>query len=207
MAITDISQLSPDLKAAATQTPNGTPPGQDALSAGPTVPSPTAPVGALPLTPNAASPGMSALQTPDRNASFADKIRQAADKLGIPPGPGGWAKSLVGAAQTVLSGADQGLQNAGQDFTNAEPAPNSGILGGFMAEQAAKAKRLQATKVAQTQEDKERGMIAYTNAQTMLQEQTLHRLKGEVAEKANNEAVQNGQAAFNMAVTKPAAFG
>ncbi len=39
-----------------------------------------------------------------RQGSFAQKLARAADKIGVPAGPGGWARSLVGAAQVALSG-------------------------------------------------------------------------------------------------------
>src|SRR5271170_2955341 len=37
--------------------------------------------------------------------SFASKLAQAATALGLPPGPGGWARSLVGGAVSALGDA------------------------------------------------------------------------------------------------------
>jgi hypothetical protein len=207
MALTDVSNLTPEMKAAAD------PQGQDTLSAGPTpAPSATAPPDMLPLSPNAAGPGLTALSAPPPDkGSFSEKIMQAAGKLGIAPGPSGWAKSLVGGAQSALSGPTGttagDIQNANESLQKSNPYGGAGVIGVLGAQQNARNARVQAAKVAQTAEDRERGQIAYTNAQTMLQEQTLHALKGKIADQANDEAIKNGLSSYNMAVTAPAAFG
>src|ERR1700719_2271818 len=101
MAITDIQQLHPELQAAAAPLTTSAPPqaqpdaptGQQDLSS---------PSEALPLaqpTPTSTTPlTPSGLALPDfKPGTFQAKLKSAADQLGIPPGPGGWAKSLVGA--------------------------------------------------------------------------------------------------------------
>ena len=40
-----------------------------------------------------------------RKPTFAELMAQSADQIGVPAGPGGWAKTLVGSAQQALAGA------------------------------------------------------------------------------------------------------
>lgn len=189
MAITGLSQLTPELAAAAsplavqpTAPDVGAQPGQNAL-AGPSA--------ALPLS--SASPAASPppLSTPDfAPGTFQAKLKAAADQLGIPPGPGGWAKSLVGAAQSALGGVQDALADASTAAKGA--LPGEGGLAAIGRIRAAETQRKQEAQKFQTQEDKDRASIAHENTQTLYQQALLHKLGDE----QNHEDIGNGQAAI-----------
>ncbi|SRR6266550_2301851 len=147
---------------------------------------------AMPTT-ETTTPGSRALgQAP---LSFAQKIAQAADTLKIPAGPGGWAKSLVGAAQHALSGIQDTLADASTAASQAQPG--EGALAAIGRIRSAQTQRQQAQQKAQTDEQKDRAMIAHENVQTLYQQRLLHQLD----DKANHEDIDNGKAAIQNFTT------
>jgi hypothetical protein len=200
----EISQLTPELQAAAA--------GIQSAAAASVAPRDA---GVPPSTPNAAPVvGQNTLAEPEQAlplasptasrttplsgpapGSFAAKIGAAADKLGIPHGIGGWAKSLVGAAQSALSGATEALGDAA---TAAEKSvPGEGGLAAVGRIRNAQVARQQQQQKVQTEEDKDRAMIAHENVQTLYQQQLLHKLGDE----ANHEDIANGKAAIDNFTT------
>lgn len=153
MSVTNLNEISenPELAGAT-----------DALSGPvPSLPIPSNPIGAandtglgdqtppvVAPTPGIGGPGTTAgaaqqaLSQPDqpKPGTFAAKLKAASDQLGIPPGPGGWAKSLVGAAQSALSSVG--------DLAEVKPGPNRGLLGGASQVIAAQAARKQQAQKA-----------------------------------------------------------
>jgi hypothetical protein len=78
----------------------GNVPGREALAA-------TVPGGIMTPPPPATPPARWQDRTAARKpGSFAQRLAKAADTIGVPATPGGWARSLVGAAQVALSGME-----------------------------------------------------------------------------------------------------
>ena len=69
----------------------------------PSAPPPPQAIGAPTVADATANAGAAAMSGPN-SGSFGEKMARAANQLGIPPGPSGWAKSLVGGAQSALAG-------------------------------------------------------------------------------------------------------
>lgn len=112
--------------------------------------------------------------------TFAEKLAQAADKLGIPtkpdgtPVPGGWARTLVGAAQHALSGVASGVQAVGASLGDAAAAgenlkPGQGGLAGAF-------KTLQARNQRLSEQDKNKAMMAESNARMIHEQALVHKL-------------------------------
>ena len=194
--LTDTSNLTPEMKDAAGPSlpiPNALPAqGQDALSGG--EPSLAQPDNnpAFPLSPNPANSGSAALSTPSPTpGSFADKIRVAADKLGIPPGPGGWAKSLVGAAQSALSGTSLGdIQAGNAELEKSNPYGGAGIIGALGAQQNARQARVQGEQKAQDEHTKAQADIAMLNVQKMYHTMALHKMSDEMVHQQIDDGKQ-----------------
>jgi hypothetical protein len=128
------------------------PAGQQAAPTAPEIaPNNSAGLGALLTQPQPARPAP---------GTFAAKLVSAADQLGIPNGPGGWAKSLVGSAVHALGNNSSNVQDAinsvGASLGDASHAtdnlkPGQGALSGVMNTLAARNQRLNAQKQQQLQ--------------------------------------------------------
>ena len=138
----------------------------------PSVPSLAIP--ATPVAPTLATPTAKTSVAPP--GSFASKMASAADKLGIPHGPGGWARSLVGAAQHALSGATEALGDAA---AARELRPGEGGLAAIGSIRNAQVARQQAQQKAMTEEQKNQAAIAFTNVQKQHSLKLMHQMDDE----------------------------
>lgn len=167
-------------------------------------PAPAAPV-AAPVP----APGQQALANPmdiPTPMSFSAKIGKAADELGIPTDkPGGWARSLVGAAQKALAG-----------LGDVSTKPGGGALAGVVetlqnrnaritemaAQQQARQDKLDQQKIENQRADKADKLAqqraddlhAYTTAETVSTQRTAAKLD----EEAMDKHVAAGKAASDM---------
>lgn len=228
MALMDVSNLTPEMKAAADPVlpiPNALPAqGQDALSgdqsSGLTQPDNNP---AFPLSPNTPGPGASALGGALQNAlakpsngvplTFNDKVHANTNAAAeaTPPelrnAPGQWARQLI-------SGAQQALGTGLQDFANAKvPEGNHGLMGGIAAVQAAKAQRVQGEQKAQDEHEKNQADIAMMNVQKMYHTMALHKMSDEMIHqqiddgKAQIQAKTDGRTKVGMKPDKTIAAG
>jgi hypothetical protein len=185
-------QLTPELQAA--QAPiqaagQAALPVPNALPSTPDLSSPAAPPPGA--TTGLAGPLQSALAKPSNGVplTFNDKLKQGVnDAAGATPAPvqatpGNWARQILAGAVHALGTAGPGLQNAAADIANAKVEPNSGIFGGLVAQQAAKANRQVEQQKAQTEQDKAKAEIAATNVQRMYHQTVLHQLSDEINQK------------------------
>jgi hypothetical protein len=154
---------------------------------------PMRPAGQEDLTPPdiQSNAGIGALltgQTPPQPApsSFGQKLAVAATQIGIPPGPMGWAKSLVGAAVTALhnnSGNIAGAVNAvGASIGDAaaagkDLAPGQGALAGVAKTLQARNQRQQEQQTQQFEQSEKKRVddanIAHAQVATLLAQQTM----------------------------------
>ena len=163
---------------------------------------------------NAAPDAVRSAPAPGSGTSFGEKIAKAASQIGIPtkpdgtPQPMGWARSLVGATQHVLSGL-------GDSAAIGTVPAGGGALTGISRTLAARNERMQAeqdrtAKTAQQQKENERqdklvnseveerkALTAHTNAQ-MIHEQALTH---QVGEEAIGKSIEAGKAAVNNLTT------
>jgi len=111
--------------------------------------------------------------------TFGQKLARAATEIGIPPGPMGWAKSLVSGAVTALHNG--GVQSAVNNITAGlgdaaavgTVAPGQGALAGVSRTLAARNERL-AQQHKQSEEDKTNEILrAHTAAQTLSLQQSM----------------------------------
>lgn len=133
----------------------------------PAVAAPAAPPASNPPPPEGS--GVNVLAATAPQGSFAQKLAVAADKLGIPrkangaPQPGGWARSLVGAAQSALAGINEsaiGTENANAPI----PAGASGLGVGLQRALQANQTRKQ---VIQDEKIKRQEAMAHEQIQMM----------------------------------------
>ena len=184
----EISQLTPDLQAAATPVttplptpvlpvPNALPPDQQGAPVNPAQAAPIAAAGTTPST--GPSPLLDKFHQGLNAAAAATPVSEQGK-------PGVWAKQILAGVAHMFGG----IQTGATDIANAKVDPNSGLFGGFVAEQAAKNARL-------TAEDRDRAMIAHENVATLYQQRLLHQLD----DKQNHEDIANGQAAITNMTT------
>jgi len=198
----DTSQLTPEMQQdaqpvtglAAQSTASVNPLEQPLMPAGQT-PVPMRPAGQLGTDQEAPQPGLESTipgsrQLNEAPLSFAQKIARAADNLKVPAGPGGWAKSLVGAAQSALS-------TIGETQTQNREHPNESIFETANRVKDARLQKVQQQQKIKTEEDKDRASIAHENVQTMYQQKLLHGLD----DKANHEDIDNGKSAIQNFTT------
>jgi len=137
--------------------------------------------------------------------TFQSKLKAAADQLGIPPGPGGWAKSLVGAAQSALAGvgtAAGDTVNAEAEIQKTHPRGGAGVFDYLGAQQNAKAAREQAAQKAQDEhlkalsgQERDKAETAKINVDTHYQQTLIH----QATDKHNEENAKAGELAVNAA--------
>lgn len=127
--------------------------------------------------------------------TLSSEIAKAADQLKIPSGPGGWARSLVGAAQSALSGIQTSLGDASAAAKDIQPG--QGILAMIGNQRNVKAARQQEEQKTQTLQERERALIAHSNVETIYQQKLIHQLD----DKANHEDIQSGKDAVNNFTT------
>ncbi len=152
----------------------------------------------IPMRPSSDAPG--AMSPPDTDLavpgtrilgseplSFSQKIARAADSLKIPAKPGGWAISLVGAAQKALSGIQDTLADAAT--ASKEAVPGEGALAALGHIRNAQIQRQQAQQKAQTEQQQAQATIASTNVQRMYHQTLMHQLSDEI----NDKDIKYGQ--------------
>lgn len=137
--------------------------------------------------------------------TFAQKIGTAADKLGIPTDkPGGWARSLVGAAQQALAGlGDVSTKEGGGPLTGVvETLANRNQR--MSVEQGRQDKLNQEQKVNQREDqklqlekDRNAALNAYTTAEMVHEQALTHQL----GEQAIESSVATGKKMFDAATT------
>jgi len=117
--------------------------------------------------------------------TFGHKIGEAAEKLGIPKGPGGWAKSLVGAAQSVLAGATD-IDTTAAKNTGAAGGALEGVFGTLQN----RAQRMAKEKVAQ-QEQQQKQVENDREQQKldMMAEQTASQIASNNVQKMHTEQI------------------
>lgn len=210
-----VSQLPEELAApinALSGGPGGNTPSPNPLAGAPSSPQPSdagAPdslSGGLPIRPMAPN---TEVTSPEKPLTFGEKLGRAADTLGIPANqPGGWAKSLVGAAQSVLAG----VGNIGKVPEGAGGLYGVGKVMQYQQEQKAQQQARQdklnqqavENKIAQQRADdehnaalgldpKSKAMIGHENAQ-MVYEQTLTH---QIGDAEIQRSVDDGTKLFN----------
>ena len=211
--ITDVSNLTPEQRAAVPAAPgvpapvipipSATP---DQQEAAPDQQPAGAPTQALPLTALGQAPSLTPPQAPGQEPSHVEKVGTIAAQVPTPPGPGGWAKVLVASARSALQSMQTGLgdmETANEEVARSHPYGGAGALDYIGAQANAKAARLQAAKVAQTVEDRQRSEISKINIDTHWQQILIHQAK----DKFNHDDAANGQLAVSAATAGDPAHG
>lgn len=212
MGINNLSQLPPDLQAAAASVQPGSDgprlpipdsvqtSGQDNLAA------PNTPTGLASPAPAPGSMGdklQASLANPTNGTplTFNDKLKAGtnAAAAATPPAqraaPGAWARSLIAGAQHALGSVEDSLGDAA---TAAAEGPNYGGIAGAVGRiHNAETARKQQAQVAQSQQQKDAALIASTNVQTMYHQTMLHQLSDEL----NEKDIQQGQAKLKSMTT------
>jgi hypothetical protein len=174
-----------------------------ALQAQPTLPQPGANAdltnpSAPDLQSNVGVTALNPLQTPQPQPptplTFAEKLHAAANKLGIAPGPGGWARSLVGAGLEALGPTSKAIQSVGASLGDTAaigtvPA-GGGALTGIGRTLGARNQRQQQQQMQASEIDKNKALMAQANVQMMKEQRLIHNMD----EEAKQTSLTNGKA-------------
>jgi hypothetical protein len=190
--------------------------GQPASLAAPTssaVPSTLVPPEATVPLPTTPSQGQNLLSGPTpAPGSFGQKMAQAAQKLGILPGPGGALKSIAASAIDALSGVTSGIQrNLGDVATGPVTPGGSGILEGVTQTLANRNQRLtaEADRAAKQKQQSVENMrqdqiaaasIAHENAATVHEQALVSKMGFDTAQ----QMVANQKGAYDSFVNQGA---
>jgi hypothetical protein len=194
MAVTDISQLSPDLQKSISTLQPGTVPttqGENSLQTAPgTLPGGADTTGlAAPAAGSFGDTLQKSLMNPENGQplTFNERFKQGVNAAAkaTPPQeqakPGAWARQILAGAQHALGGIEDSLSDAGAAAK--ESLPGEGALAAIGRIRAAQQARIQGQQKFQTEQQKAQADIAATNVQKVYHQALLHQLDDTTNEK------------------------
>jgi len=211
MGINNLSQLPPDLQAAAASVQPGADgprlPIPDSIqNSGQDLATPSQPTGLAAPAPAPGSMGdklQASLAKPANGVplGFNDKLKAGTEAAAAatPPAqkaaPGQWARQLIAGAQHALGSVQDSLGDAA---TAAAEGPNYGGIAGAVGRlHNVETARKQQAQLVQSQQQKDAAAVAASNVQTMHTQALLHQM----SDVANEQDIERGKAMLDSMTT------